>query len=60
MLAETQIEIQTTAMLVETPTEMTTHNEKVPFTHDHFDENWYVILAELHVQEQCKKDKWFG
>jgi hypothetical protein len=33
---------------------------ETPFVHDHFDENWYALLAELHVQEQRKKDKWHG
>ena len=37
--------------------------------HDHFDhahaharwdDNWYALLAEFHVQEQRKKDKWHG
>ena len=28
------------------------------FYHNHWDDNWYALLAELHVQEQHKKDKW--
>jgi len=24
---------------------------ETPFVHDHFDENWYALLAELHVQQ---------
>jgi len=30
------------------------------FTYDQWDENWYALLAELHVQEQRKKNKWHG
>jgi len=33
---------------------------ETPFAPDQFDDNWYALLAELHVQEQRKKDKWFG
>ena len=29
-------------------------------THDQWDENWYALLAEFHVQEQRKKNKWHG
>ena len=33
---------------------------ETPFVYGHFDENRYALLAELHVQEHRKKDKWFG
>ena len=34
--------------------------QEKPFALDHWDDNWYALLAELHVQEQRKKDKWHG
>ena len=30
-----------------------------PFVHDRWDDNWYALLAELHVQEQRKKNQWY-
>jgi hypothetical protein len=28
--------------------------------HARWDDNWYALLAELHVKEQQKKKKWLG
>ena len=38
------------------------HLTRDHFDHAHarWDDNWYALLAELHVQEQRKKDKWHG
>ena len=62
--------VETPVILIETPVETTSQFEipsigvasipqEQPY-HDHWDDNWYALLAELHVQEQRKKDKWHG
>ena len=61
-LVETSVmETQATATLGETPAiETAIPHEETPFANDHADDNRYAFLAELHVQEQRKKDKWYG
>jgi hypothetical protein len=47
------------AIVPSNETPITARYEKT-FGHDHWDDNWYALLAELHLQEQRKKDKWHG